>query len=387
MAVDAPPRSARAGRRSETELVVAPVTITPTKPLTPTHVKGLLWTDILVKATSRLTSVRLVWNNRMATVTTQSTAFWRHLDLTEPGTDWSTLTATDIGERYVRHHAGRTRTDPRALDDYLARADDTGWIHPSGRRMLDLWRADLRLLGVADPGLALDRPLATTTPVLLTLLADRGLLIDHRRHGGPVHLDGTRWGLPLRRLVGSDGRPNYLLPILRELIPMIRPDRTFLLICDDDLTADYVLLARVLGEFGARAARLSLSRVPIAGTTRSSRYGDWHGATLSDLSAYPGTADRAAYRLGMRLYFAGTLQQRSAQSFHMPLLRRCVGRAARLLERAPADEGDAQAGRHLDATLAGLRTRPGYVDPYRLTTALLGSRPLPPTSPLRAIYT
>ena len=31
-------------------LIVAPVTITPTKPLTPTHVKGLLWTDVLVKA-------------------------------------------------------------------------------------------------------------------------------------------------------------------------------------------------------------------------------------------------------------------------------------------------------------------------------------------------
>ncbi|MFF3349407.1 hypothetical protein [Streptomyces sp. NPDC002779] len=377
---------ATAGPRAGAELVVAPVTITPTKPLTPTHVKGLLWTDLLVKASSRLTPVRLVWNNRTATVTAQSTAFWRHLDLTEPDTDWSAETALAIGERYVRYHAGRPRTDPRTLDAYLSRADDTGWVHPAGRRMLDLWRAELDLLGVADPGLALDRPLGIPASAALGLLADRGLLLDHRPYGGPVHLDGTRWGLPLRRLVGADGHPNYLLPILRELIPMIRPDRTFLLICDDDLTADYVLLHRVLTEFGARVARLSLSRVPIAGTTRSSRYGGWSGATLGELSAAAGSADRAAYRLGMRLYFTGTLQRGSAQPFRMPLLRRCVGRAARLLDAA-ADRGAAPADRTLDEALARLRTRPGYVDPYRLTASLLGGRVIPPTPQLRALYT
>lgn len=386
MPAEAPPRTARVDRRAVTELVVAPVTITPTKPLTPTHIKGLLWTDVLVKASARLTPVRLVWNDRTATVTAQSTAFWRHLDLTEPDTDWSTETATGIGERYVRYHAGRPRSRPHALDAYLARADDTGWIHPAGRRMLDLWRADLDLLGVADPGLGLDRPLSLSAPAALDLLAGRGLLVDHRSLGGPVHLDGARWGLPLRRLVGADGHPNYLLPILRDLIPMIRPDRMFLLVHDDDLTADYVLLARVLAEFGARAARLSLGRVPLAGSTRSSRHGGWRGATLGDLSATAGTADRAAYRLGMRLYFAACLQRHSPQPFHLPLLRRCVGRAAHLLDGAPSD-GDHRGGRHLDAVLARLRTRPGYVDPYRLTASLLGRRPLAPTPHLRAIYT
>ncbi|MEU0407419.1 hypothetical protein ABZ307_06250 [Streptomyces griseorubiginosus] len=380
MTVDVP-----AGPRERTELVVAPVTITPTKPLTPTHVKGLLWTDLVLKASARLTPVRLVWNNRAATVTAQSTAFWRHLDLTEPDTDWSTETALAIGERYVRYHAGRPRTDPRPLNDYLSAAD-RGWIHPAGRRMLDLWHAELDLLGAAHPGLALDRPLGITACDALGVLADRGLLLDHRPYGGPAHLDGTRWGLPLRQLVGADGHPNYLLPILRELIPMIRPDRTFLLIHDDDLTADYVLLHRVLTECGSRVARLPLSRVPIAGSTRSSRYGGWRGATLGELSATAGTADRAAYRLGMRLYFTGILQRGSAQPFRLPLLRRCVGRAARLLDDA-ADRAAAPADHTLDAALGRLRTGPGHVDPYRLTTALLGGRLLPSAPQLRALYT
>ncbi|NEC66306.1 hypothetical protein [Streptomyces sp. SID9727] len=376
-----------------TELVVAPVTITPTKPLTPTHVKGLLWTDLLVKASSRLTGVQLVWNNRMATVTTQSTAFWRYLDLTEPDTDWSAESEAGIGARYLRFHAEHRAADPRALAAYLARADQDGWIHPSGLRMLELWRAELDLLGVGDLGLGVDRPLATTAQAMTRALADRGMLIDHRRFGGPVYLDGPRWGMPLRQLVSSAGHANYLLPILRELVPMIREGRRFLLVHDEELTSDYLLLDRVLTEFGAAVTRVGLSRVPVNGTVRSSRYGGWSGVTLSELSATPGTTDHAAYRLGMRLYFAGALHRRSGQPFRMQLLRRCVGRAARMLDesRVDADWGDPDkgdpGGRHLTAALARLRTRQGYVDPYRLTAAMQGKRAALSAAALRTIYT
>jgi hypothetical protein len=363
------------------EFVVAPVTITPTKPLTPTHVKGLLWTDILVKASALVGRVRLLWNDRMATLTAQSTAFWHHLDRIEPDTDWSRESTALIGERYVRFHAAGGKTDPRAIGAYLDRIDESGWIHPAGRRVLDLWRTELDLLGVGDLGLGDDRPLAAAADTTLEALAERGLLVDHRRFGGPVHLDGTRWGLPLRQLVGTDGHPNYLLSILRELIPAIGPGRVFLLVFDDGLAADYLLLDRVLAAFGGRSLRLAFSRVPIDGTILSSRYGGWSGTTLSDLSAVSGSADRAAYRLGMRLYFAGMLHRRSAQSFHMPLLRRCVGRAARLLARTPAD-GD---GRSLTAALSRYRDPSGYVDPYRLTTSLLGPVPMAPE--LLRIYT
>ncbi|GGZ50216.1 hypothetical protein GCM10010387_50710 [Streptomyces inusitatus] len=390
MSPDPPPptplrRTPPTDTASTPELVVAPVTITPTKPLTPTHVKGLLWTDILVKATARSTPVRLVRNNRAASITTQSTAFWHYLDLTEPDTDWSGESDTRIGERYIRFHAERREPDRRAIGDYLSRADD-GWIHPAGRRTLSLWRTQLDLLGVDTEGLTDDRPLALPARTAVEALAGRGLLIDHRRFGGPVHLDGTRWGIPLRQLIDSDGHPNYLLPILRDLIPMIRPGRTFLLVFDDGLAADYLLLERVLSEFGARVARLALSRVPIDGGARSSRYGGWHGTTLADLSSAPGTASRAAYRLGMRLYFTGTLHRRSAQPFRMRLLRRCVGHAARLLDQ-PAADSDGAAGHRLARTLSRLRAQQGYVDPYRLTTAYVRGKPPAPLTPaLRAIY-
>jgi hypothetical protein len=362
------------------EVVVAPVTITPTKPLTPTHVKGLLWTDVLVKATARLAPTRLVWNPRMATQTTQTTAFWHHLDRTEPDTDWAGESEAALGERYVRFHRGQPVIEPRDLDPYFTRIERDGWIHPAGRRLLQCWRRELDQLHVPDPGLTDERPLGWSAERALTALAERDLLIDHRRFGGPLYLDGARWGMPIRQIVGADSHPNYLVPILRELLPLIRPDRLFLLLYDEGLTGDYVLLDRVLSTFGARVTRLPLSRVPIDGAVRSSRHGGWTGATLADISATCGSAEAEAYRLGMRLYFVGMLDRASARSFRMDLLRRCVGRAARLLaDDAPDDPG-------FDKRLHGL-CRDGYVDPYRLTVSLLGRRPAAAHRAMREIYT
>ena len=374
------------------EIVVAPVTITPTKPLTPTHVKGLLWTDVLVKATSLVAPTRLVWNPRLAHLTTQTTAFWEYLDRTAPDTDWRSESEAAIGARYVEFHLRASGGDPRALDPYLERIESDGWIHPAARRMLDLWRDELDLLGVPDPGLTDDRPLGTDAGVVYRTLAERGMLIDHRRFGGPVYLDGARWGMPIRQLAGVDGHANYLVPILRELLPLIRADRLFVLPYDEGLTADYLLLDRALGELGARVARLPLSRVAIDGTVRSSRYGGWTGATLADISATRGSADVAAYRLGMRLYFVGVLDRRSRQSFRMDLLRRCVGRAARLLDQTaaeapparPPSTGPGTPSRSPDGpdpipADAPLRLAPpGYVDPRRLTVQLLGRHPRRP---------
>ncbi len=365
------------------KLIVAPVTITPTKPLTPTHVKGLLWTDVLVKASTQIADTQLVWNPRLAHLTTQTTAFWHYLDRTEPAFDWSGESESAIGARYVRFHHIKPIIPAAELDPYFDRVERTGWIHPSARRMLELWRAELDLLHVPDPGLTDPRPLAWSTRTVLDALARRDLIIDHRGFGGPAYLDGARWGMPIRQLVGPEGHGNYLLPILRELLPRVVESRLVLLLHDCGVTSDFLLLERVLREFGATVVRLGLSRVSTDGTTRSSRYGGWAGSTLADISATPGSAGADAYRLGMRLYFVGLLDRRSSQSFRMDLLRRCVGRAARLLNRRPAVAEDPDE-RHL-ALLRSLAVG-GYVDPHRLTTSLLRTRTMPMSATLAAVY-
>ena len=369
-------RENAAGRRTAQEFVIAPVTITPTKPLTPTHIKGLLWADVLYKATSVLAPTTLVWNPRMSTLTTQTTALWNHLDRTEPDADWSGQDEAAIGRRYVEFHQARPTIDPRELDPYFTRIESDGWIHPASRRLLELWRAEFDRLHVRDPGLTDAGPLAWSEQRALAELADRGLLIDHRVHGGPVYLDGARWGVPIRQIVSSDGHANYLVPILRALLPEIAPGRLFLLLFDEGISADYLLLDRVLTAFGAETTRLALSRVPIDGKVVSSKYGGWTGSTLADLAAVSGSADEHAWRLGMRLYFVGLLDRRCAQSFRIDLLRRCVGRAARLLALGPSDEKSEPAlplGPH------------GYVDPHRLACSLFGPRPAPVPDLLRAV--
>jgi len=45
-----------------TRILLAPIAITPTKPLTPSHVKALLWLDTLYKATARVHDVAYLYN-------------------------------------------------------------------------------------------------------------------------------------------------------------------------------------------------------------------------------------------------------------------------------------------------------------------------------------
>ena len=73
-----------------TGLALAPVTITPTKPLTPTHVKGLLSVDLIYKSTSALTEITYVWNARAANLTAQTVAFWAYVDRVAPAGGSST---------------------------------------------------------------------------------------------------------------------------------------------------------------------------------------------------------------------------------------------------------------------------------------------------------
>src|SRR2546430_16822160 len=65
---------------------------------------------------------------------------------------WSAESETAIGQRYLRFHRDRPAIPAEELDPYFDRIERTGWMHPSARRMLELWRAELDLLRVPDPG-------------------------------------------------------------------------------------------------------------------------------------------------------------------------------------------------------------------------------------------
>ncbi|AXE23341.1 hypothetical protein C0216_07605 [Streptomyces globosus] len=375
-------------------VLLAPVTVTPTKPLTPSHLKGLLWTDVMYRATAPLAAVTYRYSHTTYHVTEQTVGFWEYLDRTRGETDYGRLSEEEIGDLYVAYRSEDRPQDAGVLRPYRDAVEHGGWVHPASERMLRLWAGHYERLGMHDPGLREHQPPGLGLEEMLERLAAVGLLLDQRHCGGPVYLDLTRYGMPLRRIVTSDGRPNYLACALRELIPLVPWYDEVVLLYDRELDSDYQLLNRVLSRLGPTVRRVPIGRVPIDGRITSARHGGWHGHTagaLLDAAAEAagdggGGGGTDALRLGMRLYFIATLGPGHSQSFRHDLLRNCLSVAARLLRRA-AGEGPAAGAGDLLGALDRHRRGHTYVDPYRLASSLLGrGRPAPDPALLSAVF-
>ncbi|KMO97761.1 hypothetical protein [Streptomyces roseus] len=371
-------------------VLLAPVTVTPTKPLTPSHLKGLLWTDVMFRATAPLAAVDYRYSHTTYHVTEQTVGFWEYLDRTQGETDYAQLSEEEIGELYVRHRCEGPRQGAGVLRPYRDAVEHDGWVHPASERMLGLWAGHYERLGMHDPGLREHQPPGLALEEMVERLAVAGLALDQRHCGGPVYLDLTRHGMPLRRIVTADGRPNYLACALRELLPLVPWYDEVVLLYDRELDADYRLLHRVLTSLGPPVSRVPIGRVPIEGKIAPARLGGWRGHTAGALlrasaevcESADGHGDDAL-RLGMRLYFIATLGPGQQQSFRHDLLRHCLTVAARLLRRS----GSATAAGDLPEVLERHRRGHAYVDPYRLACSLLGKgRPAPDPELLSAVF-
>lgn len=347
-------------------VLLAPVTVTPTKPLAPSHLKGLLWTDVMFRATRVLTGAAYRYSTTTYHACEQTVGFWEYLDRTLGDTDYSDCSEEEIGELYVRYRAEPRRAPFMACQPYVEAIERHGWVHPASSRILELWADHYRWLGMHDPGLTLDQPPGLDIDAVIDRLCAVDMCLDLRAHGGPVYLDATKHGLALRQIVAEDGRPNYVACALRELVALAGEHDEIVLLHDSGLEADYLLLHRVLTRLGATVRRVALGRVPIGGRISSARHGDWRGHTAGALrAALDQEHSQAAVRLGLRLYFIAVLGQRAGDQFRWEVLRRTVRRAERLL----AGELETRPG--LVPTLARHRGDHDYVDPYRLTSSLL----------------
>lgn len=364
-----------------TRVLLAPVTVSPTKALTPSHLKGLLWVDVMRRATALVADVTYRYSNTTFNTTRQTLGFWEYLDRTFGDLDYTAHGESELGELYMRYQAEPVRAPFAALRPYLRAVEETGWVHPASARLLGLWAGYYERLGMYDPGLTRVQPPEICLAELLDLLSARGLCLDERPSGGPVYLDGTRYGLPLRQIVSPEGQPNYLAGTLRELVPLTARYDEIVLVHDRELTEDYVLLDRILGAFGGNAVRVAVDRVPIDGVVKSSRYGGWQGHTLPTMFDACDGAGSEALRLGIRMHFITVLGKGGGESFHQELLRRTVKRAGRLLAaadgRTPPLSG-AGLAQYVGRCTGGTR----HVDPYRLTAEMLTRHRNPPVREL-----
>ncbi|AZM64536.1 hypothetical protein DMA10_09690 [Streptomyces sp. WAC 01420] len=381
----APERTAGGRERppGRPRVLLAPITVTPSKPLTPSHLKGLLWTDVMYRASSRVADVTYRYSPTAYHLTEQTLGFWEYLDRAVGDADYSGLSEEEIGELYVGYRAEEERPGAAALRPYAEAVEEDGWVHPAGARVLQLWAGHYARLGMHDPGLREHQPPALGAEQSLERLAELGFCLDLRHCGGPVYLDATRYGLPLRQIVDPDGRPNYLACMMRELLPLAASFDEIVLLYDRELEADYHLVERVLAASGAAVRRVVLGRVPIDGRIRSARHGGWEGHTVGALLRELGEEyDDPVLRLGVRLYFIAVLGAGQQQSFRWEVLRQSMARASRLLTgdrpRDPAPVAEVLA-RHRKDHL--------HVNPYRLTAGLLARhRPAPARDLLEAVY-
>ncbi|MFE0178565.1 hypothetical protein ACFWZ2_40310 [Streptomyces sp. NPDC059002] len=352
-------------------VLFAPVPVAPTKPLTLSHVKGLLWSDVMHRATRLPHHVDLHYSWSVGVLNAQTLGFWDHLDRTRPGADFSTCDEEEVGALYVAYQRDRAPRD--RLDPAVRRAAEAGGPpQPAGARILDLWGVRLRELGIADPGLRTGARPPLSLDQLVALLADLGLCVDHRRWNGPVYLDGTCGWLTLRLLVGADGTANYLAWLLRDLIPHLRAYNDLVLACDRDSLPRLRPAAAPPGQ----ARRPSPPRRPRPGAhQRRPRPGplvaarrlagaDRRGAGRAPSG--PGGARRVPARAAPVLCRdAGPRRpaaapRRAAEPLHGPGRTRAQGPV-----RPPG------SGRHRRPAAARHARPHPYVDPYRLTTALL----------------
>lgn len=333
--------------------------------------KGLLWVDILCKASQSVADVTCLWNTRTPNLAGQTVQFWAYLDRVHGEFDYAELTDYEIGRMYVEFHGANAPVERHVLQGYIDRIERDGWVHPASARMLDIWREQFGTLGVVDPGLHANRAHRCDVEEVVDRLESDKLCLDQRSVGGPAYLDGTRWGIPLRPVIGVDGHANYLLNALRDLLPAVAEYDHILLIHDQEITQDFTLIDKILGHYGVRTSRLALGRVPLGGIVQSSRAGGWDGTSLGELTRTAlAQFTIEEYRLGMRVYFGAMLGRAAGDSFDDRLLYRAMTRARKMLTFPSWSEATPESflRQHI--------SKDAWVDPYRLTSAVI-SRPVP----------
>jgi hypothetical protein len=331
----------------------------------------------MYRATAHVADVTYRSSHTTYHPTTQTVGFWEYLDRTVGDADYSGCTDEEIGRLYVRFRAEDHTVAYAALRPYLDAIEESGWVHPASRRMLDLWAQQYARLGLHDPGLREHQPPGMRVEEVIERLAEQGMCLDLREHGGPVFADATADGFALRAIVDPGGKVNYVGCALRELVPLAPQYDEVVLVYDRELEADYLLLDRVLTRLGAAVHRVALGRVPVDGRIASARHGTRPEHTVAALlagtecGAGDRTGDDAVLRLGLRLYFIAMHGPGSHESFRPDLLPRWMAKARRLLAAPVGSHAGELHGRCLTEFLTAQRGAHTYVDPYRLTSRLL----------------
>tara|TARA_R110002073_G_scaffold45053_2_gene124647 strand:+ start:65200 stop:66303 length:1104 start_codon:yes stop_codon:yes gene_type:complete len=352
------------------KVLYAPVGITPTKPLTASHLRGVLLVDAMQKIRSRIDDVTVWHNRRPWDISLQTTQFWGYLDTHFPDHDYSSETDISLGMKYVRASAASFEASAEMLQGYTSGVDSSGYLHPSAQRMLTIWRDVFSSISVDPDIITRSDAFEDSAENVMGRLDKLGILLDQRGQGGCGYIDLTDEGLPLRKIVDADGSANYIVAILRDIWMRAQSfDKTFL-VYDSSVERDYILLERVLRLTGVECQRCPFKRVPVNGAVLSSREGGWKGTTAGELLVKLREFSVAAISLGLRMYFLYQLGLRNPTGFDAAQLHRQVEASEKLI-------GELGNYCNVEMPLAfwqQFRTRSDDIDIYRVLSMIAGKK-------------
>ncbi|WP_345538175.1 hypothetical protein [Phytohabitans rumicis] len=344
--IDVAPSTAGRPVTAKTKLHVITANVVLLRPPTLSALKAMLWADVLTKATRQIRPATITYR---AHVDVDTLGFWEFLDRVAGDRHYPGLDSADLAALYHRYRRQPWQPPHKRLISY-AQAVAFGWLHPAGRRTVDLFTRYARLLRLAG----------------FDALPDAA---------GSAAAAGNGTATTLAHAYGG-ALPRHLTRTVLDLAPAIDRQEPAVILHDVRRTGDYKRLERTLRGWVPALSRLALRRL------HDDMPGGGDSASLSDLERVVESARQAlgdqATQLGVRLYFLAVLGRDEPHRFHPGLLHRWIGRADRLLCRI-AGGGDVTAALRRFA-------RQGYVSPYELTTDLLGHRPMPRKDIVRSVY-
>lgn len=309
--------------------VIYPIHIASTKPLTPTHVRHLLYVDCLYRGLkAKGADVVYPYNRLRMDVTPQVLKLEQYIESKQ----LSVTNAEEVGGAYVQMTNEGYALSQGRISEMRKEREESLSGNSYYKSILPEWVEQHNFLRMHDPGLTQAEPFKLSLEGVIEKLKGISMILDSRKQGENVYIDLTDEGIKLRHLCSSVlSDYNYLGTMLRELLALRKEGDVFVFIFDDELLGDFFILQRVLEKLGHKVYKIQTNRILLEGKALSSRHGGWEkyslGRVLAFLQDKGYTQDEIA--LGLRFYYLGFIPK----SFEYRDLEKYTQKARFVLKR------------------------------------------------------
>ena len=309
--------------------VIYPIHIAPTKPLTPTHIRHLLYVDCLYRGLqAKGIDVIYPYNRLRMDVTPQVLKLEQYIESKQ----LAVSNAEEVGNVYVQMTNESYALSQGKITEMRKEREDSLSGNSYYKAILPEWVEQHSFLRMYNPGLTQAVPFDISLEEVIEKLKEISMVLDSRKQGENVYIDLTDEGIKLRHFCSSVlSDYNYLGTMLRELLALRKNGDVFVFVFDDELLGDFFILQRVLERLGHKVYKIQTNRILLEGKALSSRHGGWEkyslGRVLSFLQDKGYTQDEIA--LGLRLYYLGFIPK----SFEYRDLEKYTKKARLILNR------------------------------------------------------